>query len=124
MWLKILAEVCRSQFEVSGATHVPTRVEPGQEQAAGLLLGSPPQDPPPSCSCAGRQRERLLVLHQSAAKAGGRGQHGMRPGGSCSTLSWGVTCLLKACLSNNRCNPGLKDKGQGAAAEKVRARCY
>ena len=94
-------------------------MEPGQEQAAGLLVGSPPQDPPP-CSCAGRQRERLL--HQSAAKAGGRGQHGMRPGGSSSTL---LGCHLplppKSLLLQQQMQPGIhskKDNGQGAVQPK------
>ena len=94
-------------------------MEPGQEQAAGLLVGSPPQDLPP-CSCAGRQRERLL--HQSAAKAGGRGQHGMRPGGSSSTL---LGCHLplppESLLLQQQMQPRIhckKDNGQGAVQPK------
>ena len=95
-------------------------MEPGQEQAAGLLVGSPPQDLPP-CSCAGRQRERLL--HQSAAKAGGRGQHGMRPGGSSSTLLGCHLPLLppESLLLQQQMQPRIhckKDNGQGAVQPK------
>ena len=90
------------------------------------LLGHRPRIRRPAPAPAGSGRGCLL--HQSAAKAGGRGQHGMRPGGSSSTLlGCHLPASLKACLSNNRCNQGftaLKDKGQGATAETVRARCY
>ena len=81
------------------------------------LLGSPPPQHPPPCLLL----RRPAVGEAAAAKARGRGQHGMRPGGSGSTLFLGCH-LLKACFSNNnRCKSRdckKKDNGQGAVHQQ------
>ena len=77
--------------------------------------------PAPASAALRLLLRRPAVGEAAAAKAGGRGQHGMRPGGSGSTLFLGCH-LLKACFSNNnRCKSRdckKKDNGQGAVHQQ------